>query len=398
MLEAFVGGKTCRPLCLLLAASLLACSVFAGTATEVEHGRLEVINGYRILSLDGTAEQMGAACGRLLGPAIRHVVRDMITEGIGRDREAYRNILEGSRTMARFQPREFLAELRALAESAGVSYEDLLLLQYFGDVKRCIEGPGSSSLCTSFAILPPNTRENACIVGRNFDYYDNGVGDYASIIAHYRPAKKNAFVTITWAGIANGWTLLSEKGIVVSNNTTFDARSHSLEGMSTCFLMRYVVENAKTVEEGVELVRRAPRSCSTAMLIAGGNPPNAAVVEFDHSEIAVRGPQGGFVGAANSFLKLYRRDEASSGYYGRLGTAYSLVRKAAGAIDVTTNIAAAKGVPIVSMNLHSAMIDATGLRLRVAMGRIPACELPFRAFRLTGKGLVSDEPSAADRR
>ena len=180
--------------------------------------------------------------------------------------------------MERFQPREYLAELRALAEAAGVSYDDLLLLQYIGDVKRCIRGPGSSSLCTSFAILPPLTRENACIVGRNFDYYDNGVGDYASVIAHYRPAGKTGFVTITWAGIINGWTLLSEKGIVVSNNTTFDARSHSLEGMSTCFLMRHVVENAATVDEAVELIRKTPRSCSTAMLVAGGNPPIDLVV------------------------------------------------------------------------------------------------------------------------
>ena len=65
-----------------------SCSLFAGTAAKVEHGSLRTIKGYRILSIDGTPGQMGTACGQLLGPTVRRVVRDMITHGIGRDRDA----------------------------------------------------------------------------------------------------------------------------------------------------------------------------------------------------------------------------------------------------------------------------------------------------------------------
>ena len=44
-------------------------------------------------------------------------------------------------------------------------------------------------------MLPPLTRGNACIVGRNFDYYDHGVGRYASLIIYYRPEGKTPFMT-----------------------------------------------------------------------------------------------------------------------------------------------------------------------------------------------------------
>jgi hypothetical protein len=66
------------------------------------------------------------------------------------------------------------------------------------------------------------------------------------------------------------------------------------------------------------------------------------------------------------------------------------VRENAGRVDLDTNVAGREGVPITSMNLHCANIDATNLRFRVAMGRIPAFRLPFKAFRITAEGVVED--------
>ena len=364
---------------------------------RVPHGRLETINGHTVISVEGTPEQMGTAYGKLLGPTIRRVVKAMITDGVGAEPEAYANMVKGSKTMERFQPKDFLAELRAIAKAAGVAYDDLLLLQYFGDVRRCTSGAGGSFLCTSFAVLPPNTKERICLVGRNFDYFDNGVGEYASLIAYYRPQGKIPFVTLTWAGVINGWTLLNARGIVVSNNTAY-GRSDSLEGMSTCNLLRYVAERAKTVDEGVELIKKGPRSCGTIILVASGRPPGGAIVEFDHAKCTVVRPRNGFVGAANSYSVLYQEDWGPvEGYWGRIGAAHEYVKKHKGKIDFTHNVAGAEGVPITSMNLHSANIDATNLRLNVAMGKIPACKLPYQTFRLTPRGLVGEAPATPAR-
>lgn len=369
----------------------IAATVWAADPKVIPHGRLEVINGCTVVSLDGTPEEMGAAHGQLLGETIRRVVRDVITEDICSDADARANVMAGSKRMETHQPAEYLAELRALAAAAAVSYDELLLLQYFGDVRRGITGAGHSSLCTSFAVLPPNTRGNVCLVGRNFDYFYGDVNEYASVIIYYRPAGKIPFATITWAGVINGWTLLSANGIAVSNNTVFGDGRNSLEGMSTCFLLRHVAERARTVQEGIDLISNAPRACATNMLIASGNPPDAAIIEFEHDALTVRRPKAGFVGAGNGFLKLHREDaEATPGF--RLETAESLARAKPGALTLDDNIAGAEGVPITGINLHSAMIDATNLRLRIAMGAPPACKLPYQSFRLTDKGLAQDMP------
>jgi len=358
-----------------------------------EHGRLERIHGYHVMTLDGTPEEMGRAAGRLVGALVRRVLQALIRDGLGRDAAVYANLLASSARMESYQPAAYRAELAALADSAGVRYEDLLLLQYHGDVRRCMTGPGADRLCTSFAVLPPNTRENTCLVGRNLDYFDEGVSEYATILIHYRPAGKIPFVTVTWTGIINGWTLLNLRGIFASNNTAYGAEHESLEGISTCFLLRMIAEEASTVAQGIAIVERGPRACGTNLLIASGNPPDAALIEFDHRAVAVRRPIAGFVGAANSYQMLYASaPDPDSPRLGRCGEAYRLVQENRGEVDFSMNIAGAEGVPIPSMNLHCATVDLAPRRLRLSMGTIPAYRLPFKAFRLTEQGLVG-EPS-----
>ncbi|MCX7934692.1 MAG: C45 family peptidase [Planctomycetota bacterium] len=353
-----------------------------------EHGKLETIAGIKVLTLEGTPAEMGTAAGRLLGPIIRRVVAAIITNGVAQEEEARRNLYRGSAIMEKYQPEAYREELRAMAQASEVVYEDLLLLQYFGDVRRCLAGAGASAFCTSFAVLPPLTRGNICLMGRNFDYFDQGVGEYASLIVYYQPAGKIPFLTLTWAGVINGWTLLNAKGIAVSNNTAIGAEAQSLEGISTCFLLRQIAENASSVEQGIEIARRGPRACGTNLLIVSGNPPDAAIVEFDHRQFAVRRPENGFVGAANDFLLLGRT--APLGYTGRIGKAYEIALANRGRIDLFTTLADAEGVPIESMNLHCSQIDATNLRLRVAMGRIPAYRLLFQVLCLTPEGVKAD--------
>jgi len=374
-----------------------AANCLSAEPSVVPHGRLETLNGYTVVSVEGTPEEMGTAYGTLLGPTVRRVVQAIITDGIAKEPDARQNILTASKVMERFQPPEFLAELKAVAAAAKVSYDDLVLLQYFGDVRRCITGPGSASMCCSFAILPPLTKEQVCLVGRSFEYIDNGVGEYASLLAYHRPRGRIPFVTVTWAGVLNGWTLLNEKGVVCSNMTAFGAKSQSLEGISTCTMLRYVAERASTVAEGVALVEKGPRACATNMLIASGSPPDGALLEFDHARIAVRRPEGGFVGGANSYFKLYQEGAGDADpYWGRIKAARDLALGNRGKLDFSWNLGGAEGVPIVSMSLHTVTLDATNRRLKVAMGKTPACELPARAFRLTDQGLVPD-PAANER-
>jgi hypothetical protein len=346
----------------------------------------------------------------------------------------------GTRRMERQLPPDIRQELQALAEEARVDYWDLVALQLFGDVWR-------ASQCSSFAVYGRATATGELIAGRNFDFWDHGVSEYAAVIIHYLPETGLPFITLTWAGIINGWTAMNTKGVLAANNTSW-GRSDSLDGLSTCFMIRKIVQHATTVQEGVEIVQNTARACGTNMIIAGGSPPAAAVVEYDHEEVAVRWakpgdapmpdvppqpqaaapqpqpggfnlrdneaqdpfsfgntwqePQGnyeyvsglpGVIIATNHFRELYK-DEVQGGWVswcGRYRKLERLIGQNYGRIDRTMNFIGQPGVAMSGINLHSVLLFPSDLTFSVSMGRAPAYEYPFRSFRLTPTTVVSTE-------
>jgi hypothetical protein len=423
-----------RPLIPLLPLLLLS----AALAQEPVPARYHC-NGYTILRLVGSPEEMGRQHGRLLGPQVRRVIQDVVYGEAGEAR-SYARLMAGTRRMERQLPEDIRAELHALADTAEVKYDDLVALQLFGDVWR-------ASGCSSFAVYGPATKTGELIAGRNFDFWDHGVSEYAAVIIHYLPETGLPFFTITWAGIINGWTAMNVKGVLAANNTSW-GRSDSLDGLSTCFMIRHIVQHAATVKEGVEILQNTPRACGTNMIIAGGSPPAAAVVEYDHEQMAVRWakppdasapppqtpqtpavtppaqpelglrnnttdtfsfgdlPQRadedkyGYVSAlpgvaiaTNHFRRLYQdegQDDWSS-WCSRYRRLEELIGENYGRIDRTMNFIADPGVAMGSINLHSVLLFPADLTFRVSMGHTAAYQFPFQSFRLTPTEIVAAE-------
>ncbi len=349
--------------------------------------RLETINGLRVLTLVGTPEEMGRRHGELLREDVRWVVENVVRESIAPDDESRRRFIGRVRVMEKFFKESWRRELRALADAARVDYWELVGLQLFGDVQR-------APFCSSFAVFGRATASGECIVGRNFDYWYSAVATRASVIIDYHPNDAHRFVTLSWAGVINGWTLMNEHGIVTANNTAYSYGKNSLEGLSTCFMLRKVAEEASTVEEAVRLVQKTPRACSTNLIIAGGEPPAAVIVEYDHERILVRRARRDYVLATNSFVRL-GQEEDDEPTYGRYAVLGGLIRSNYGKIDRTMNFAGAEGVPLTFINLHSALLFPKDLTFRAAMGHFPACHSRYRWFRMTPRAVVSAEPRAA---
>ncbi len=352
------------------------CVALAQTAG----GSLREVNGYRVLSVAGTPEEMGRQHGTMLAEDVRRVVRDVIVEGEGAwDLDG---LLAGAMAMERHLPAEFRAELHALAAAAEVDYAQLVALQLFGDVRRA-QG------CTSYAVFGHATATGECLIGRNMDYWDHGASAYGAILLHARPDRGHAFLTCSWAGIINGWTSLNDAGVFCSNNSGYGRRD-TLDGVSTCFMVRKVAQYAGSVEEGIAIVRDTPRAIGTILLIAGGDPPDAAICEYDHDELVVRRATDGYVVADNSFQRLgVAPDEvAEPSAWSRAGTLLRLIRAHHGRLDRTLNLAAAEGVPIRGINLHSALIFPADRTMYVSMGVVPAADQPYHGFRLTADGVI----------
>ncbi len=290
-------SRLARFACLFLLI-LLTSAASAQDWTYPYPASLTIRDGYKVLHLKGSPEDLGRQHGSLARDLVQRVISDVILDDAAPDTEARRELFAGAMVMERYLPEPYRRELRALAASARVDYEALVALQLFGDVQR-------NQYCSSFAAYGPATATGELIAGRNFDYWDNGASKYAAVLIAYYPDDGIPFVTVSWAGIINGWTLINACGVVVSNNTCYSGRN-SLEGISTCFMLRKVAQFAHNVEEGVEIIKNTPRACGTVILVAGGDPPNAAAVEFDHDEVAVRWAKDGWVAATNEFRLLHK--------------------------------------------------------------------------------------------
>ena len=406
-----------------LSLALAACACAAAAPTTYEGGSRERKHGYLVLQLRGTPEDMGRQHGLLLKWQVQRMIRDLLLEGEASTPEEHARLIAGAMVMERYLPSEYRRELQALSEAAQVDYRDLVLAQLFGDVQRASRrtyastnarrspsatpptGPQTSprapgaewstepwTRCTSYAVFGPATATGECIVGRNMDFWDHGVSSWGAALIHFRPSRGLPFMTTSWAGIINGWTAMNVAGIVCANNSSFDGKSDSLEGLSTCFMVRKVAQYAHTVAEGVAIVKTTPRACGTNLIVAGGHPPNAAIVEFDHENLAVRWAENGAVWADNGFISLYRDGSRPSYQGGRYERLKELITGSYGRIDRSMNFAAAEGVPLRYINLHSALLFPQDLQFKVSMTLKPAADHWYRPFRLTPEGIEKADP------
>jgi hypothetical protein len=345
------------------------------------------------LTVRGSPKERGTAHGKLLTKevaAVTNGVKRYLRDG------QYEKCLPGAKTMRGFIDTDVLEELDACAEAAAVDKDDLLLAQLFGDVAR---GMKVRTFCSAFAAFGAATKDGKLIVGRNFDYAGFGLEDGLPLILQEIPTGENAgrpFVTIGYAGILNGWTAMNADGLCASNNTLFGG-ADKLEGMSTCFLLRKIVERCKTVEEGVSLIEKTPRACTTGMLVAGKNNKDewdAQFVEFDAESFAVVPTADGRVFSTNSRQKLqegtYRPDGNPS--CPRFQALKKKLKDFEGKLDFDKsehNLVSQSGVYML-INLHCALLDPATQRIRLAVKENdkPAAENVFRLFKIERTGVI----------
>ncbi len=416
-----------------------------------------------VLTVRGSPAARGEAHGRLLQKEVRGLVsgvRAVLKQDAADNPEAaYARLLAGAVAMKRHLEPDVRAELDACAAAAGVAPDELVLAQLFGDVDRAqaAEDEASASetegeeearssgrglvsrsrsphgprkvdefmaldraptgrcdpppaprrhsfACSSFAAFGEATAGGRPLVGRNFDFAGHGLEESIHLILQEIPEGPGAgqpFVTVGYAGILNGWSAMNADGLFASNNTLL-GESDSVEGISTCFLLRKIVERGRTVEDGVDIVRKGPRACGTGMLVAGRNRAgawDARFVEFDHDSLAVVEPERGVVLATNTRQRLPFGGIAPAAVPScrRFRTLKAVLDEWRGRLafdSPSPNPAAKKGVYMAG-NLHCVLADPESRRFRLAVSPKPgkpAARQAFRTFRIEKTAVVEVKP------
>jgi hypothetical protein len=232
------------------------------------HGRLEEHDGTKVLFLKGSPEDMGRQHGVLLRKQVRDLVAKLLYGvGVGSSFEKGRwfvgEIEEAQRRVMPFVEPRHLREMDALALASGHDKEEVRLSNFFPELFHC----------SGFAVFGRATVGGRMYHGRILDYM-RGVGlEPNAVVIVHQPDYGHAWVNISYAGFVGSVTAMNEKRISLGE---MGGRGEGKwDGKPMAQLVREVMEQADTLEEAVEIMRRGPRTCEYYYVIADGNSRRA---------------------------------------------------------------------------------------------------------------------------
>jgi predicted choloylglycine hydrolase len=233
-------------------------------------GYLERVDGYPVLHLKGTPDEMGYQHGVLLREHVQQNIAFLLD---GRPDE---EIKKGSVTMTRSMvagmlnaafvdkvPERFMQEMRGLARGAQLPAARVIAANLIPELFHC----------SGFALLKEATAEGQLMHGRVLDY---GVSlrlqDHAVLIVQ-EPDAGIPFVNVSYAGFIGSVTGMNRRQVSIGE---MGGRGEGQwQGIPMSFLVRMVLEQARTLDEAIGVFQNNPRTCEYYYVIADAKANDA---------------------------------------------------------------------------------------------------------------------------
>lgn len=343
---------------LRLLALLFVAAVAKGDdkAAPAAAGSIETIDGITVVRVRGTPKEMGTQAGTLLKEKIRVLLREYLPAVLPEDRSL---ALLAARQMEAHIPARYREEMKALAEAAGVPYDDVLLGNMTVELFQ---------QCSTAVVRGARAEGGTLLFGRNLDFPPEGILEKHSVVIDYAPAEGRRFVAVTWPGLVGVLSGMNRDGVCVANLLAVSADT-SLDGCPYMFLLRDVMEGSGTVEEGLALLRRSRRTTANSIMLADAK--GAAVAETSHERMAVREIDDDRLFATNDFRA---EGGVKCDRYDKLAKLVAAAKAPLGAKDMERLL---DTVDLGEINVQCMVFIPERRELRLSLGRIPAAKGPF---------------------
>ena len=229
---------------------------------------------YREIKVSGPPRELGRQIGEAARGETRgfcEVALERVNKTVCISRERAFDIARRSTEFAEKYRPDLVAELRGTAEAAGVTLDELMLLQVRNQFTPEEGG------CTSFALQ--RSTATGPVVAQTWD--NDPVLDAFTIILTRRPEGRPATMTCTQAGLIS-YMGLSETGVGACVNT-LPAASRAV-GVPHYFTLRELFE-ADSLDQAVKSVRRARRAIPVNIMLA--TPDGLADLEVTIDDVHV---------------------------------------------------------------------------------------------------------------
>jgi hypothetical protein len=318
-----------------------AGSVAGNENAGVGGARAERRQGFLVVHLRGSPYEMGYEHGVLLRDAIRARIGEGLAGGVVQEGRVSALLLlrHAHQAESRIR-REYREEMAGLADGAGVSYSDVLVLNTYDDLVSgpwpdeslhdlllslspvftphlgplgTFGGPGQDEQrATSTSGVLPNVAVKGAVALFGAATKDGRllqVAGFGSTPAHpeqlvalvYQPEEGDSFVCLGPPGAVGCEVGLNEEQIAATALSSPSGDS-SLEGVPLPFVLRDVLQGAGSIPEALTILASEGRTTGRNVLLGDGKRPDAQVVEFSTHLYAVFEAQNDFVARTNHFL------------------------------------------------------------------------------------------------
>ena len=373
-------------LCIILGVMFFA--VPAGAAERVlvaRHGRgyLETVDGYRVLHLKGTPAEMGAQHGALMKDAVRANVEFLLADGpeggVGVGGFKLARAAIASVLLAVFEkkvPERFSEEMKALAEAAGLPEWKVRAANLIPEVMHC----------SGFALLSKATATGKLYHGRVLDYgVELKLQEHAVLIIQ-QPDGGIPFVNVSYAGFIGSVTGMNLEQISIGEMG--GGGVGWWDGIPMSFLVRLVLEDARTLDEAIGVFANNPRTCEYYYVIADARADSAVGIKAVPEKIELVRP-----GDVHPLLPTPVADTVLMSAGDRYENLARLVAEKRGTFTEESAIRLMDAPVAMKSNLHNAlMVPADGVIYvaNAAADASPAWRQKY--YRFDVRRLIEEEP------
>lgn len=298
----FLAGLATLALFALSVGSLFVASTYGGDApappvivrAEIPAGvrdRVRLVDGVPVLHVRGTPYEMGRQHGAALKDQIRFLAKEycdaMIVRAVGR-----RNLEEWADAVEKYIPAPYREEMRGLAEGAGMTYREVLLVNTMVDRFQAM-------MCSTVVANGGATADGDVYFGRNLDFPGRNILHRATVVVVYEPEGGEPLVSVTWPGLIG--VLSGMNGHGVCGATMMIHRAKELRpGIPYMIMYREALARARKAADVHTYIAKAKRTCANNFMVVDATG-KALVVEWDQDFAVARPATDGTLCSTNYF-------------------------------------------------------------------------------------------------
>ncbi len=231
-----------------------------------------------VVEMRGDGSDLGLQHAKDLQPVI-HMLHEQYLRTIFSNEDIHQRALIGA---AAFEPHvlpRHLEEIRSLAKGTELDEREVMLANCFLDLLPMVA-------CSTITLPAAASPDGVARFGRNLDFPSLNVADKNSVVMIYHPKDRYSFAAVSWPGLVGVLSGMNEHGLALCNMEV--TRPFRLpRAMPYTLLYRTVLEQCKTVDEAIELLKKTDRQTSNNVMLMDASGARA-VAEISPDAVNVR--------------------------------------------------------------------------------------------------------------